>query len=79
MGNCLTCRWRSTARTPQLSADPAFAATCDYPMPNSGFEMIGFNVTDVSRHLNLATITDGSEWFHPDHAVRECRTWEPKS
>ena len=72
--NCLTCRWRAAPRTPQCNADPQYAATCDYPLPSLG--MIAFNVTDVRRHLNLATITEGSPWHHPEHAKLECQTWE---
>lgn len=74
MGNCLTCKWRGEARTPQCSKKPEWAATCEYPLP-AAFNMISFNVTDVSRHINLATITPDSEHYNPDHAAFDCPTW----
>ena len=73
--NCLTCKWRAEPLTPHCSIKPEWAATCVYPLPSIG--MIEFNVTDARRHLNLATITPDSPHFHPEHAARECRTWEP--
>jgi hypothetical protein len=75
--NCLTCAWRSEPRTPHCSRKPEHAATCDYPLPSIG--MIEFNVTDTRRHINLATILPDSEFFSPDHAARECRTWKARA
>ncbi len=75
--NCLNCAWRSEPRTPQCSRKPEYAATCDYPLPRF-FNMIGFNVTDVSRHINLATILPDSEFFNQHHAVLECPTWKAR-
>lgn len=71
--NCLTCEHRGPARTPQCSEKPEWAATCEYPLPTLG--MISFNVTDVRRHLNLATIIEGSPYYNPDHAAKVCETW----
>ena len=78
MSNCLTCGWLGPARTPQCSKLPKDAATCEYPLPR-GFNMIGFNVTDASRHVNLATITPGNEYYHPDHAGIICPTWKGRT
>ena len=71
--NCLTCKWRGPARTPVCSKEPEHAATCEYPLPS--ITMIGFNVTDVRRHINLATMLPDSPYYHEAHAAQECATW----
>jgi len=75
MSNCVNCGWRGPARTPQCSKNEGHAATCEYPLPT--FTGISFNVTDVARHINLATLLPDSEFYNPDHAKKDCPTWKP--
>lgn len=74
--NCLTCFYRGPARTPQINADPQYAATCEYPLPKA-FCGMSFNDTDAKRHINLATITPGSEGFNASHAQIDCPVHQP--